>query len=606
MRKWTIRFALMLAMLPAAARGGTLPENFKLGAFVPGDAWMFVHVVTNPEAAFIEEHWAKVAAAFQEQNILGDLQDLLFSTLGAGQGEEAQKMIGSATELIKGVDWKELTSKEFVFAQRFAPVSPQLAIPDYIFLFRGTEESAVKNAVALSKILQMAASLVPQLQLTPFEGQPHWRLAPLGVPIAVELFQKGDIIALTVGSNIHEQVQGLLAGKTEVQSIVDQSRFRQALMQVPSPEDGVEYFDIKKLMDDVRGMINMGFKQVPAGDEDAVKIKRIIDGALNHFDFMDFVIMTNETVGKRQLAHSVARLQSGKSDLPFVRAITNRKSFTDFAKYVPQNAGSFSLNTFIDLQVIYDGAIAFVEKEVPEGAEHIKQMKDQMAMIGFDPQRDVFSWFSGEMVSVSLPGAGAQGSGVLMLRIKDKEKAAATVNSALDKLAAMMKQQGQPLTIMAASGVKAEGFRTIQHPMLMMMGGLTPCIGFADEWMVIGTSVNAVNACLDTASGAAPNILKNERFNKEGLTAQGPVSCIAFTDQSNMGNELASVLASLGMASMFIPPTPEAEPVRKLLQIAMKFGPVVQKIDFFSSSASVSSFDGLTWKSEAATTYKGN
>ena len=146
-----------------------------------------------------------------------------------------------------------------------------------------------------------------------------------------------------------------------------------------------------------------------------------------------------------------------------------------------------------------------------------------------------------------------------------------------------------------------------------------PVVGVKDDWLFLGTSVAAINKCLDVAAGKAPSIVQNKRFQEEGLPAKGPVLSVSFKDLTNIGQEMAGVVGIIGMMGGLmtaqIPDVPDDQPgahetkrvkrvVQKIMGIIMKLGPVLQKIDFFSSSASVCTVDGNIIRTEYVTTYK--
>ena len=85
-----------------------------------------------------------------------------------------------------------------------------------------------------------------------------------------------------------------------------------------------------------------------------------------------------------------------------------------------------------------------------DGKKYIEEFKAGLAQVGFDPQRDVFSWWSGEMMSVTLPPVVvtpmSSSDSVLFIRVKDSKLASEKVASALGFISAMMQGAGQALT----------------------------------------------------------------------------------------------------------------------------------------------------------------
>lgn len=594
-------------LLPGMARA-QLPERFTLGRMVPDDCWMVLHFAHNPEPerAWIEERWTPVCEEFQKQKIWEDVKQLVFSQMGEADRAQAEAMVTTWSALLEAVDWEDLVQEEFVFAERLTPM-----IPDYMILVRGVEGSGEANATALAAILQQIAAMT-ELQVTPSDvsGAQLWTM-PLGVPYTIELFRKGDVIGLVAGDNIAKELLSMLAGEEMKRPFVDAPRFQEALSLVPKPEDGVLYFDFKMLLQNINGLMQMAMAK-EADTEDARQGIEVVKKVLDMVDMGDYLVATVETSGKRELTHSVFKVQQGKENCPLSNICLNRKPFEKFDTYIPVDATSFSVSGFIDLELAYKTVMDFIKNEVPDGEEAITEINNGLASVGFDPQADVFSWWSGEMISISLPaamqGPMASGESVLMVRVKDKTLAAEKVNLAIDKLAAFMQQQGQALMV-APAQVKAEGFRTVTHPMMMMMG-VNPVVGVHDEWLMLASSPAALNKCLDVASGAAPSIMENTRFRQEGLVPKGPVTAASFSDLSNLGQELAMVVQMIGMfggmAMASAPPdaADEVKVVQKAFGILSKLGPVLNKIDFFSSSSSVCTREGLLFHTEDALVYK--
>ena len=133
-----------------------------------------------------------------------------------------------------------------------------------------------------------------------------------------------------------------------------------------------------------------------------------------------------------------------------------------------------------------------------------------------------------------------------------------------------------------------------------------PIYGFADGFVIIGSSENAINRCLRTARGESPSVRENKRFQEEGLMPPGPVTAISFADKSQMGQQLAQLMGMLGMIGQMVP-MPEgegAQVVRTIFNMLQKLAPAVARINFYQSEASVSTFDGRIYRTETVTNYK--
>ena len=141
---------------------------------------------------------------------------------------------------------------------------------------------------------------------------------------------------------------------------------------------------------------------------------------------------------------------------------------------------------------------------------------------------------------------------------------------------------------------------------------MRPVIGVTDDWLMIGSSASAINKCLDVAAGEAPSIRTNARFMEEGILPDSAVQGASFSDTSKLGQQLGQAVGMIGMMGGMMSAGIDGEDaaekkqmLQKLMSIVMKLGPVLQKLDFFSSSSSVCTYDGKSLlRSESVMTYK--
>ena len=622
-RAWSAALIALpvLGVMPALSLAGDLPARFTLGRYIPADVWLYMHGVHNPERAWIEQQWGEVFEAFQKSGIDRDVLEL-FLTLFSDEEQraDAEALLAKAGALIQGVRWRDLVHEEVVVVERMT--STGFAPPEYMCLVRGAPGSAGKNIEGLVAILKEIASLSDKFSVarSQQDGADVWLLEfanqkakKMGLGFA--LFRKGDVIGMSFGKRIMQETLGLMAGRKDTPPIATHPRFRQAIAQVKAPSDALTYFDMKLFLGNLKGCCTQVCGEDSKLADDERKKARMIHKVLQQVDVVDFIIVTVQTQGRRETTHELVRLQPGKANLPLARAFSKRKAFERFDRYLPTHATNFNLTTLIDIEQVYTAIIDFVEKEVPDGAMHVKEWESTLASVGFDPYEDLFSWFSGEMISVQMPAAVVTPMGgadwVQMIRVKDPKLASEKVNAAIDFIRGKLQRHGQTLMISPAQ-VQAEGFRQVTHPFLMMF--LRPVVGVKDEWLMIGSSAGAVNQCLDVAAGKAPSIRRNERFQAEGLIPDGPAQAVSFSDISKLGQELGARAGMVGMIggmmSAAIPPdNPKAAKAKAVLQkamgIVMKLGPVMQELDFFNSKASVSTYDGASaFRTKSVVTYR--
>jgi hypothetical protein len=131
--------------------------------------------------------------------------------------------------------------------------------------------------------------------------------------------------------------------------------------------------------------------------------------------------------------------------------------------------------------------------------------------------------------------------------------------------------------------------------------------GIADGYLIIGSSADAAALCMETSRGEHPGIHENARLMNEVLIPEGPFSAVSLIDSRRFGENFAEGLGIVstvgGIVSAMIPDD-EARPILgKITGILSKLTPVVLKIDFYKSTASYTTFDGLTYYTRTVTHY---
>lgn len=605
----------VLGLVPVVQAADALPASFTLGKYVPGDWWMYIHFAHNPERAWLEKEWAEVWDELAKSGVDKDLLNLVTGLLSDEDRSKTEATIKKSRELLSGVDWNALFDREVVISERIGP-----PLPHYALMTRGAEGSGEKNAKGLAAILEYLVSFSDKVKL---EQEKLDDIETWTVRVQVEdfkyspiLFRRGDIIGLVTSKSAFDEIAALMKGAADKTAVVNTSRFKEALKQVKAPEDAILYFDARLLMKDMESFMDYGFAKAGKDEGERAGLS-IVKKGLGMLDVFDYQIVSVEMNGHQELTHTAGKWQADKLDSPMAKICRGHKAFDRFDKYVPESATGFSMDTMIDWGLLYKTVIDFVEKNIPEGAQGVAEFKGQMASVGFDIERDVFSWLSGEVMSVQMPPAVVTPMGggdfVAMVRVKDAKIAAEKVGGAINWIKAMLEKEAQQTLLYNVNPSGLEGFTEVTHPMFAMF--LRPVWGVRDEWLMIGSSSDAIRKCLDVASGKSPSILKNERFQKEGLTPKGPVTAASFADTSGTAQELGQ---ALGMASMVggmmvagIPGDPNdpdtkkgKEVVQKAFSILMKLSPVVAKLDFYSSEASITTCDGAYSRTEKVVTYK--
>ncbi len=598
--KSMMRMAIVVSLVAVSV--AQAQSAFKLGTAVPADSMVYVHGVHNPKSEFIYKHWGHVMDAVCAAGIDEEIKQLALSNMDSDEDrKEFEAIWTQVMGLVRGVQWNDLCQQELAFYMRLE------GLPEFGVLMRPEGKTIDENTAGLTKIFQAIADLDDSMTVSnsKVKGADVWSIVPKQAPIGLHLVRHKDLLAIYVTPTIDSAV-GFLSGDQAAQSIVNSERFKKALGHVPAPEDSITFFDSHLMMSTIK---QMAFAQMPAEDSPEYKEAKAAMGLFDHLDVFDYIINSERTDGLQNFQHTYTAVLDGAKDRPLVQMITRQGALDDFSKMVPKDASSFMAWAGVDLEFAYDTIVNYIKTEVPDGAELIADWDKEQADMGFDLKKDLLSWISGQFIGVELPPAVAtpmgSGDAVMMFKVRDSKRAMEQVNGWIDALNAQMGGGGggQALMISDATGINAEGFRTVNHPMLMAMG-----IGFAygvkDDWFMLGMggAVPALNKCLETGQGAE-SFLASERYKKEGLKSKNPPMWVSFSDLSTMGQDMSMALGFLPMASAFMPPTPETQPVRAVFNILGKLAPALAQIDFLVSEAVVSSWTGQGWESTTKMTY---
>ncbi|HEY3243281.1 MAG TPA: hypothetical protein VGM03_08010 [Phycisphaerae bacterium] len=594
---------------------GHLPASFTLGRYVPDNAWMLIDSVHNPERDFIDRHWARVFEAVKQSGAADELKNVIAGNMQPDERERFEQVWQTVTRLYNSVQWSQLASTEFAFAQRFRPA---LGPPEMFFLMRGAPDATEANFNGLKGILETVSSAAPdELKLS---DQELMGARVCGLDIAgamtIDLIRRGDIIAVTSSRSATTEMLSLIGGAgqkpeapTAHGAVFDSPRFQQALAVVTAPEDSVAWFDLQQLFTNVRAMFTPRCPKGDAAAHDEFVMLKVMSAAANELDIFDAAISTEWTDGLQTRSDSYCNLRADAAGKPLTRLFAVQKPFGEFDHFVPAEVTGFSVSSGWDLALLYDIVIDFIKNNAPDGESSIREWEAMLAGLNFDPKHDLLDWLGGETVSTAFPASGKSlfGSGgewVEFVRVKDTKQAAVKIDAAVNKINELLGSNGKPTLIVEASPeVKAGGFRSLTHPIVMMMG-LRIHFGFSADWLVVGSSASAINKCLEAGAGKRPTVSSNPRFQKEGIVPNGPVVSASFTDLSHVGEDWGSAAMMSNMITAFIPDQPETRPIRGIIAALGRLGPALLEINFFSSESSATSFDGQAWRTKTVTTYR--
>ncbi len=594
-------FVCMLAFLASPALAETKPAS--LAQYIPEDVWLFSHTWRTPERDKIVQNWDEVINALKTCGIEQELRKAIYTTIPDEKQPAFESKWNEISAAFGAVEWVDLVCNEFVFAERF-----KSAMPDIIIIARPKPETFQKNVKGLIGIFDLFNTYATG---SPKPAKVSGRLRTWSIrsddgDIGLHLLHIDDKVALVFGQSALTDVHSLLLGEKRVASILNNERFKKAMTEVPKPDFSVTFMDIDRVFQWVTGLpsLILGKHEHTAPIQ---TISGIIATVTNKIDFIDYIVMSQEVKGNKQIQHTVARVKSNCCQKPCAKAFSQQKPVKNFTRFVPAESKSYVVSAMFDLRVFYDTLLEIIRNEIPEGAGVCRKWEDVQRDAQFNVRGDLLDWISGEFVAVAFPpvkqSSFAQEDGAMLFRIRDVELARQKIPKLVDRATTLFQNSGQQLTVSPASSLPVEGFQKITVPTMVMFIG-TPCFGVWDEWFVVGSSEDAVALIMKTAAGEHPSIVTNERFKREGLSTDQPVVGASFTDLSNIGQELSAAFFGFGFAAGMIPNEPEAAPAKAILSSLVRLGPVVNKIDFLSSSSTLTTFKDNAWHVESVTTYK--
>ncbi|MBL8878335.1 MAG: DUF3352 domain-containing protein [Phycisphaerales bacterium] len=285
-------------------------------------------------------------------------------------------------------------------------------------------------------------------------------------------------------------------------------------------------------------------------------------------------------------------------------ALYGNAAVKDPFKFVPADAGDVSVNSGINLLKLYQSAMQFTKENIPDAEAALAEWAAQQEAMELNIESDVLSWINGKIVTFSIPGPTpySPAEGVFMLAVSDEKKAAAMLDKLFEAVAPFAEQQQAVITGLDKEGLT--GFRSISHPMVIMLGMKEPTIGVRDGYLMLGASPKIIQKALDTAAGKNPNFSTNERYKKEGMPVSSNVVAFSFTDMTHMGEQMGQAFKMAPMIANMMGGGAQEPPVKAMLSIMSKVGNVFEKLDFFLSECSVSTFDGKAQVTKAIVNYR--
>jgi hypothetical protein len=598
----------LAGVLPAAAGG---LGDFQLAQAIPADASVVAVSRDHAGRAFLSEQYQRVWDVVEQQHFERDVRTLmrgLFQQEG-GDLQAFEQQWQQFSDLLLGVEWGDLFEQEGAFAAQIG-----FPLPEIVLLGRAPVAKVEANFAGLAAIVDALARLAPEGQLvTTSTGTGDSVVRTLGVAEAVlpvgglMLAREKDVLLVGFGVKLPEQTLALLRGEAG-QRLIETERFQSAMKRLPAPKDSFFFMDSARLMGQVRAVIDaaMGMAD-PTGEALDTQTRALPLRLIDAFDIFDFAAGVATTDGLKTHGDSIAVLSADANSRLLHSAIFKNPTLDKPLKYIPATAQNCSVWSGIALQPLYDGILTFINENVPNGAEMVRQWHEEIRpALPLDVEKDLISWIGGGFRTFSMPSRSAYqpGDWVVMISVSDETQGRTVLDRLLGEMLTPMLAQSSG-AVRDARIEDAEGFKIIVHPALVMMPGLRePTIGIKNGQLFIASSADGIRNALAAAAGTAPDFSTNERFRAEGLPLGDGVSSISFKDLTGLGEELGQALQMVPMMAFAMPDLARHPVGRALLSAAGKAGKVVRELNFLQSSCSQTTFDGKAAYSKFVLNYR--
>ena len=604
MRRPTAWAAAFLGAALGQALAGQAAE-VDIKRLAPTDAHMVVYARHNPERDYQTQYLADAWRTFREEKI----------------GERVWKIISSRAPQDKLSQVQDAWSQIEAAAQ---PINWQAVSQAQEFLMVSVMENAVGHTLVVLRLPEADAAAFRQGTGNLFglfekwsDGKVTLETAESGdatlalltmpddrIPFRPAAASSGELVLLSTNRALLERCLAQMKA-SDAASKFDDPRLAEALEALPEAEDMVSFFDMRQMMVGMRSIGDM-IRANPKGNEEAAaRATEMMNLMIDQMNFLDFEVSVGYTEAGQNRTASFTRLTPSREDSILGRAISQGQPFEDWQKWVPAEATAYSLGTGINVHELYAGIMALVEERVPEAADTLQQWRQVQERVGVDLGRDVLQPFTGEYVSITLPG----GQSVTALRCTEPEKVRELLGRAMQGIKNIPAAAMYGLELVDVDDSALEGFQELKSSMLSAVPA-RPVIGFRDGWMMFASTPEAAKTVLAVRTGEAKSIAEAESLQRFNLDVDGPVRSVSYSDIGAGIRQFADGMTQVAMMAPMLaaPALAEAPPevkqvVNEALALLPSIAKVIRKFDFYEQRLTIvrPGADDDVYRSDAVT-----
>ncbi|MEZ6062434.1 MAG: hypothetical protein R3C19_18985 [Planctomycetaceae bacterium] len=585
-----LRSQFLNAALVFAVPFSAMANAADLREAVPNDTFLAAWHQHNPERDYQSQYYQDIWDTVQETQIADKVMTVIERRMSERDLQKFQEVRRTLETALEPIQWNALVNcTESVYAQKMEiPTSQHL-----LMLRFGDDGAAAKSLVAgitnLMKLAEQAAQGNIRVETQTLAGtEITVMVLPPQAPFQPVLGVVDENVF--VFSTSRQMLRGSLEllKNPSAESKFDDPRLAEALTHVPAVEDGVTFFDGRRLFEQLGGLPAF-INQVSGGNAEAARVSAVLQEAFEQFNGIDYEVTVEYTQDYQNRSAAIGKLLPGVDNKVIGKMFKDQESFEHWDRWVPASATSYSLNSGATLHPLYAWVMETIPKHFPEAQQGLDKWAAIQDQYDIHLDEDFLQGFSGETVSINMPGTtrsafGEVGQSVVYCRCDKPDRIRALIHRGIEALQQIPQVQQQGLALKPVDGM--DGFEELSLNMLPMLG-IRPVIGFQDGWFVVATHAQAVQTVEETRSGSGESIRGTEKFTQFDLQVDGPVRSIGYTNIGQQTREIGAALQKVGaMLPMVIGMTgasayaPELAAVSDILALLPSVGQIVAKFDF--------------------------
>ena len=563
---------------------------------IPADVFLAVYGKQNPERDYQKAHYQAIWDEVEKSNIIDRVMKIVQSKASDGDLEQMLAVRDTLFKAVEPVQWDKLADmKEVVMGQKLeGPFHQTIAMMRFP---ADGAASLIEGVTNLFNLAEDAANGNLSIETETHEGVAITTLRlPPQVPLSPSIGIQGDLIVFSTSPDLLKRCVTLM-NNPSAESKFDDPRVAAALAHLPEAEDALVFFDGVTLNQQLNGIVSF-IQGVGANDDNAMRVASLMSELFKQVNICDHEVSVQYTDGYRNLSATFGKSSLGVENTVLGQMVASQNTFSDWKKWVPENASSFNLNGGANMHPLYEWVTTKVPEMFPESKEGFAKFDAIQDQFDLHLDADIFQSFSGESVNIAMPGPpspfGQTSKSVSFMRCEKPDRVEELISRGIDALMQIPQVQQQGVQIVDSTSL--DGFKEIKANMFMMLGGISPVYGMSDGLMTMGSHADAVQTVMLTKGGEGASFADSDKFKEFGMDVEGDVYSISY---SNTGESIRQAAAGMQQVGAMLPMImmsmgnqggngPDMEPIKDLLALMPTVGRIVAKFDFIDANLSVS------------------